>query len=375
MHFLKDVIYNKIDITEPWVWELINTSEFKRLHHIKQLGFSYVTFPCATHSRFCHSLGVFELGRHLIETVKPNIAVEQKRELLTACLLHDIGHGPHSHEFEQLVNFDHEEMSVRIITAKSTNINKILNKYNINSTNVAKIIKKEHELDYFNKIVSSQIDVDRLDYLKRDSHYTGVSFGEFDVDILFKHIVLQDNKLIFDEKLTSWIENFLVGRFHMYKELYNKPKNIINTYIISQLFKRIKCLVEHGAHLVNKNNAFDIYMPWFLNKEISIDDFLKTNDINLINLIEACKFELDSEVLRLYDLHKNYDSKKFVVNNEMLDCDLFMKIEKSYFEIYKKDDPILLVNLQTGKSIDFINKSILKNEVEKKENLFIYINK
>ncbi len=188
---LQDPIHGLItfrDDTDQIAWRLINTREFQRLRRIRQLGFSELVFPGATHTRFAHSIGVFHMARRLIEVIglRQSVDPEKAKVAILAALLHDIGHGPFSHAFEGAMKAvsrgrKHEQWTAEIITG-DTEVRQLLDEVDANLANaIAALLKREEPQDIYDTLVASQFDADRLDYLQRDRYMTGVGGGGFDV--------------------------------------------------------------------------------------------------------------------------------------------------------------------------------------------------
>lgn len=185
----KDPVHRYIHVRDRVIWDLIGTKEFQRLRRIKQLGTTYLTFHGAEHSRFNHSLGVYEIVRRIIDDVfegREEWNNDQRLLSLCAALLHDLGHGPFSHSFEKVFDLDHEEFTRRIILGK-TEVNKVLTKVEKDfPKKVAEIIAKTSKEKLVVSLISSQIDADRMDYLLRDAYFTGVSYGNFDMERILR---------------------------------------------------------------------------------------------------------------------------------------------------------------------------------------------
>lgn len=213
MKVIRDPIHDYIELDELAL-ALVDTPEVQRLRRIRQLGFSNLVYPGANHTRFEHSLGTYHLAKHLVKYVD-----ELKRdELLAASLLHDIGHGPFSHATEKLIvrytrkNHDNVEGLLR----KGV-ISDVLNDFSLSPSNIAAHIKGE---TYPGQIINSEIDVDRMDYLMRDAHYTGVAFGLIDHVRLIHELGFKENKLVLNLGGLQAAESLLVSRFLMHPTVY-----------------------------------------------------------------------------------------------------------------------------------------------------------
>ena len=185
----KDPVHRYIHVRDRVIWDLIGTKEFQRLRRIKQLGTTYLTFHGAEHSRFNHSLGVYEIVRRIVDDGfqgRPEWNQDERLLSLCAALLHDLGHGPFSHSFEKVFHLDHEEFTQAIILG-DTEVNQVLTKVGKDfPKKVAEVIAKTYENKIVVSLISSQIDADRMDYLQRDAYFTGVSYGHFDMERILR---------------------------------------------------------------------------------------------------------------------------------------------------------------------------------------------
>src|SRR3990172_6773807 len=213
MKVIRDPIHDYIEL-DDLALSLIDTPALQRLRRIRQLGFSNLVYPGANHTRFEHSLGVYHLTGHLIEQVDE----KEQKELMAAALLHDIGHGPFSHATEDLIerytrrcHDDVEEL------LKKGEISDVLNDHSLSPSSIAKHIKGD---TYPGQIINSEIDVDRMDYLVRDAHYTGVAFGLIDHVRLIHELRFNENKLVLNTGGLQAAESLLVSRFLMHPTVY-----------------------------------------------------------------------------------------------------------------------------------------------------------
>ena len=181
----RDPVHDYVHVDHPIIYQLINSKEFQRLRRIKQLGTSGFTFHGGEHSRFSHCLGAYEISRRILSIFEEKYAEQWNSDenllTMTAALLHDIGHGAYSHTFEGLFGTDHEKMTQLIITSPETEVNQILLQVAPDFPNrVASVIDHTYPNKQVVQLISSQIDVDRMDYLLRDAYFTGASYGKFD---------------------------------------------------------------------------------------------------------------------------------------------------------------------------------------------------
>ena len=195
----KDPVHRYVHVRDALIWDLIGTREFQRLRRIKQLGTTYLTFHGAEHSRFNHSLGVYEIVRRIVDDVfkgRPEWDEGERELVLSAALLHDLGHGPFSHSFEKVFHLDHESFTRDIILGQ-TEVNEVLRRVSDDfPKHVAEVIAKTYQNKQVVSLISSQIDADRMDYLQRDAYYTGVSYGHFDMERILRVMRPREDQIV-----------------------------------------------------------------------------------------------------------------------------------------------------------------------------------
>lgn len=224
MKFIRDSVHGDLHL-EKFEIDLIDTPQIQRLRHIKQLGFTYLVYPGANHTRFEHSIGTMYLASRLAD----NLALDdyQKSILRVCAILHDSGHGPFSHVSEGVVDSSHEELTSKLI--KESQLSDLLSEeFDLNE--IINIISGKGSLG---QIISGELDVDRMDYLLRDSHYTGVAYGVIDVERLIYNMILKEN-LILKRKGLQAAESMLLARYSMYPSVYQHH----TTRIINSMFRR-----------------------------------------------------------------------------------------------------------------------------------------
>ena len=242
--YIADSVLGGITMNDELILELYRTKEVKRLTRINHLGVVSFLYPMANHSRFEHSLGVYELARRTLNIIDPEEKVNKttRQAVLSAALLHDLGHGPFSHLFEIVSVRDHEEYSIDIINSPETDVYKVFEKINPEAREQAvQILRGEHKDPWCNQLISSEVDMDRLDYLLRDSYSTGAAYGQIDWKWLIQNasISKETNELVFKEKAISVIESLILGRYHMNISVYWNPKNVANTMLYKFWFNRM----------------------------------------------------------------------------------------------------------------------------------------
>lgn len=250
---MRDPVHGYIHINLRIIWDCIATKEFQRLRRIHQLGGNYQVYHTAEHSRFSHSLGVYEIVRRMVEENRYIHAAINERDkvvVMLAGLLHDIGHGPFSHAFEMISGEKHEDATVRIILGDSE-IHQTLSSIDANlPIEVANVIIHQHENKLLSQMISSQLDADRMDYLLRDAYFTGTSYGTFDLERILRTLRVKDGKIVVKKSGIHSIEDYIMARHHMYWQVYFHP--IARSYegMIKVWFLRIKDLyLDHKLNL------------------------------------------------------------------------------------------------------------------------------
>lgn len=296
---IRDAIYKDINIEDPLILSLIETPEFQRLRRIKQLGLTYTIFPSAEHTRYSHSIGVYYLAKKMVNIIEESRQIRYEKieveALLVASLLHDVGHGPFSHTAEECFDYSHEDYSILIIQDGRTKINKILRNYAPGFLEqVCQYIEKKHENYILNQILSATIDVDRMDYLIRDSHHAGVVYGNFDVNRLLKIIDVQNDELVFMEKGIQTLEDFILSRYHMFGQVYLNTKTIGNEQLVQGILNRIRKL--HNDNYRFKVNIKKL-LPFFEN-QIRVSDYLQMDDYVLTTILVEMSQRENDQVLK-----------------------------------------------------------------------------
>ncbi|MBN2981210.1 HD domain-containing protein [Cohnella algarum] len=246
----KDPVHHSVYVQNETIWKLINTPEFQRLRRIRQLGTTYLTFHGAEHSRFSHSLGVYEITRKIISQFERNRYQDwpQEENLVSLCasLLHDVGHGPFSHSVEQVFGNDHERWTCDIILG-DTNINRILKEVGRDfPERVAAVIRKDYDKPIVISLVSSQMDADRMDYLLRDAYFTGVNYGTFDLDRILRVLRPHQGRIVVKESGMHAVEDYLMSRYQMYWQVYFHPVTRSSEIVLRQIFRRADELYRSG---------------------------------------------------------------------------------------------------------------------------------
>lgn len=274
---LRDPIHGYIHVDQEVVWQCINSRWFQRLRRIHQLGGAYMVYHTAEHSRFGHSLGVYEVVRRMVREVDDLSRVLSEREKITvmlAALLHDIGHGPYSHAFESVSNCSHEEYSCRIIE-EDPEIHSILEHASRGlSHEVADVIRHKSANPLLSQIISGQLDADRMDYLLRDAYFTGTKYGEFDLERILRTMRVKDGRLVVKQSGIHAVEDYIMARYHMYWQVYFHPVARSYECILNRLFVRLR-----DWNKEDKNAEIpEILRPLIQKKKISLEEYFRLDE-------------------------------------------------------------------------------------------------
>lgn len=238
------IALNGSDPVEALLIQLIDTPAFQRLRRIRQLGPASLTFHGAEGSRFTHSLGVMAIARRAFDRLAHRypVLLPYRATVLCAAMLHDIGHGPFSHTCEEIFGSQHEQWTQRILQEHDP-ICKRLDHFDTSLlASIQQVYQKQHPVPLVWQLVSSQLDCDRLDYLMRDSYFTGASYGRLDLDRILMAMDYDPTtqQLVSAAKSMAAIEHYLIVRYFMYAQIYNHPKNGAATWVLERAFRRAK---------------------------------------------------------------------------------------------------------------------------------------
>lgn len=311
---IRDAIHGDISIEEEVIKQLIETKEFQRLRNIKQLGLTYLAFPTTEHSRFMHSVGVYYLVTQLLDVLEAKTGqafeVKERLALQIACLLHDLGHGPFSHTSEEFFGFNHEDYTIKIIEDKDTEVNKVLTNYGESIIEeVVSFIKKTHHNPVLNSILSGTIDVDRMDYLMRDSYFAGVSYGEIDIQRIFNVIDIKDNSIVFHEKGVKALEDIIISRYNMFSQVYLNKKALAYEVLVAEILGELRTLVDSQFKLPY---SIEKVLPFF-DGNVSVKDYLLADDLVFLTLInDLANLEDNEQTNYVRFLSQAFVNKKIV---------------------------------------------------------------
>ena len=269
---INDPIYGFIEVDKGIINDLINHKYFQRLRRISQLGLSYLVYPGAQHTRFQHAIGSLHLmNKALIqlENKGHKISKREKEGVKIAILLHDIGHCPFSHALERTIvkDINHEQLTLIYM-------HKLNEEFNGKLSLAIKIFENKYERKFLNQLVSSQLDMDRLDYLKRDSFFTGVTEGNIGVDRIISMLDIKDDMLVIEEKGIYSIEKFIIARRLMYWQVYLHKTVLSAENMLIQILNRAKYLYKNSKKIYLSPD-----LKRFFENSFSIDEFIKDNTI------------------------------------------------------------------------------------------------
>ena len=348
---INDPVYGLINIPSEIIYDIIEHRYFQRLRRIKQLGLTDYVYPGAVHTRFQHTLGAVHLMSSAINTLRlKDVKITEKEEeaVLLAILLHDIGHGPFSHTLEKVIaeEYEHEELSLLYMNA----INK---EHNGKLELAIKIFKNQYNKKFLHQLVSSQLDVDRLDYLRRDSFYTGVSEGVIGSDRIIKMLNVVNDQLVVEAKGIYSIEKFLIARWLMYWQVYLHKTVVSSEQLLLKIFKRVKFLIHHNKEIL-------------LTKEF--DFFFRNKSGNITEILENFSVIDDNDIIGLIkNWSDNKDKVLSMLSKRLLDRHLFkIEIQNSPFDSQKIDDLKLKASESLELSEDEIEYFVFTDHISKK---------
>lgn len=314
------ITLNGSDRTESLLIQLIDTPEFQRLRRIRQLDIAYFTFHGAEGSRFTHSLGVMSLTRRAFDAIatKYPYLTPHRTVVLVAALLHDLGHGAYSHASEEVFGSNHEIWTLRLV--KFGKIAEILHLFSPDLISaLEKVFTKKYAVPFVHQLVSSQIDCDRLDYLQRDSYFTGAKYGQLDVDRILLALRFDpiSQNLVISRKGIVAIEHYLTVRYFMYLQVYNHPKNLAARFLLEKIFRRAKVLIKDNQDNYNDQIFSDrTILAWLIKdpQTLTCEEYLASDDIVFAyhihrwrdaddhTLADLCRRFLDRDLFRVTDI-------------------------------------------------------------------------
>ena len=391
---LKDPVHSYIHINYEVVWNCLDSKEFQRLRRIRQLGGDFQVYPTAEHSRFSHSLGVYEIVRRMVTEIK-SLSVElseyDKICVMLAGLLHDVGHGPFSHAFEHVTKHSHEDYIAKIILGE-TELNQVLTEVSPRlPEDIVSIIEHNHPNDILNQIISGQLDADRMDYLLRDSYFSATSYGQFDLERILRTMrvrKIDENKKALVVKYTGIhsVEDYIMARYQMYWQVYYHPVARSYEAVFIQLFNRLKDIFKDNKEYFSD---MKVLIPFLEKNVVSVEEYFKLDENSLLyccSLIQNKDDEIAADLARrlqnrrLFEYvdysEENLAQIKNMLKEQNLDEKYYLRVENVEASVYSpyKGRKILIEQLD-GKIVALekastIVESITKGETKREGTIF-----
>jgi hypothetical protein len=393
LKIFNDPIYGFITIPNALIFDLIEHKYFQRLRRITQMGLSYLVYPGAHHTRFHHALGCMYLMQKAVGILRfkgITISEDEENALLIAILLHDIGHGPFSHAMEHsIVNgITHEELSLFFME-------KLNSEFNGSLTLAITIFKGEYHRKFMHQLISSQLDMDRADYLKRDSFYTGVAEGNINSERLITMLNVVDNELVIEEKGIYSVEKFLTARRLMYWQVYLHKTSLAAEQLLIRLLQRANELTVKGEKL-EVSKALSFFLDNTVSKakfnEDVLDIFAQLDDVDILAAMKSWQYHDDFVLSNLSQMIMERELLSIKFKNKKVKPSCYKKHldalikkynisidEAAYFvfggevtnQAYQSKDQKINILLKTGKvkdiikASDYLNLTVLSKAVTK----------
>ena len=359
LKILNDPIYGFITLPNTLLYDLIQHPYFQRLRRISQMGMSYLVYPGAHHTRFHHALGCMHIMQKAIEVLRfkgVSISKDEENALFIAILLHDIGHGPFSHAMEHSIveNVNHESISLLFME-------KLNEEFEGKLALAIQIFKGDYHRKFMLQLISSQLDMDRMDYLKRDSFYTGVAEGNINSDRLIQMMNVVDDVLVIEEKGIYSVEKFLMARRLMYWQAYLHKTSLVAELILTKVLKRAKELTQKGIILpCSKPLLFFMQNKVELNDfdSIILNEFSQLDDYDIISVLKNWQHNEDFILSSLSKMIINRDLLKVKVSSEKFPIEEVQQL----LDRFSKENAI-----SQQEAHYFIFKGKIKNQAYSKE--------
>ncbi|MGG7467821.1 HD domain-containing protein [Chryseobacterium arthrosphaerae] len=370
LKIINDPVHGFIRIPHEILFDVIEHPYFQRLRRIGQTGLLNLIFPGATHTRFHHALGAMHLMFTALETLKQKgvkISEEEEKGAMLAILMHDIGHGPFSHALESMLMDDwhHEKLSLLLM-------NKLNEEFNGQLSMAIEMFQGKYHRKFFNQLISSQLDVDRLDYLKRDSFFTGVSEGNINTQRIISMMnVCEEGELVIDAKGIYSIENFLTARMFMYWQVYYHKTSALAEFLLVKILERAKYLISQGVELPATDNLkYFLYRGKSAATAEDIERFTKLDDNDVIQAMKEwqnsedfvlsywcrCVIQrnLPKTIISSHPFHKEIIAEKVENTNKFFGIDngheLVYEIKRKLLSYDTEKQPIYLLQ-KNGKKM------------------------
>ena len=359
LKIFNDPIYGFITIPNALIYDLIQHPYFQRLRRISQMGLSYLVYPGANHTRFHHALGCMHLMQKAVDVLRfkgVSVSGEEENALYIAILLHDIGHGPFSHAMEKSIVEDvhHEAISLLFM-------NQLNEEFNGQLSLAIQVFKGEYHRKFMLQLISSQLDMDRMDYLKRDSFYSGVAEGNVNSERLIQMMNVVDDVLVIEEKGIYSVEKFLMSRRLMYWQAYLHKTSLVAELILTKVLKRAKELTLKGVQLPCSEPLL-----FFMQNRIALENFdantldlfSQLDDFDIISALKSWQRQDDFILSSLSKMIINRDLPKIKVVTDKLLLEEIIPLQ----ERFAAEN-----NISVSDTGYFIFKGKIKNQAYSKE--------
>lgn len=347
LKIINDPVHGFIKIPYEIIFDIMEHRCFQRLRRISQTGLLSLIFPGATHTRFHHAIGAMHLMFNALEILKQKgvkISTEEEKGAMLAVLLHDVGHGPFSHALENILmdNWHHEKLSLLLMEQLNEEFSGEL-------TVAIQMFQGKYHRKFFNQLISSQLDVDRLDYLKRDSFYTGVSEGNINTQRILSTLNVLDDELVLDEKGIYSIEHYLVARMFMYWQVYYHKAAVLAENLLIKIMNRAKTLVSQNVKVEASEN-----LKYFLYRESSteateedIARFMELDDTDVLQAIKSWKNHDDFVLSYLCKTVINRKFPKIIYSSTPFSDDLVQeKVRETNLHFGIENGDLLVDNIE-----------------------------
>lgn len=386
-----DPIHGFITVPKGTILNLVDHPYVQRLRRIKQMGLGYLVFPAAEHSRFSHAIGAMELAQRTLNNLREKdttISPAEYEATLIAVLMHDIGHGPLSHtlEFNLIEDFHHEKMTLAVM--------RHLNREMDGALDIAiKIFKDQYpKKPFLNQLISSQLDIDRLDYLKRDSAFTNVYEGSVGIERILKTMRVHNGNIVIEKKGIYAIENYILARRLMYMQVYLHKTVLSADKLLRNIFRRVRELIKAGKKLFHASPALQYFLEEqpSAKKEISsevLQKYLQLDDNDVFQSIKYWQYATDPI---LADLCKRFQSRslfrttflegnpskgfekevksktkqaleKMGLPNDDASADYYYSFDESYSEAYRYENEGIWILEEKDTAVEFSKAADTKN--------------
>jgi len=377
-----DPIHGFITVPKGVILKLIDHPYVQRLRRIRQLGLGYLVFPAAEHSRFSHAIGALELCQRVLKNLiekDTTISDAEIRGTLIAILLHDVGHGPFSHTLEHTLidDFNHEKMSLKIM-------HQLNKEFEGELTTAIEIFTDQYPKKFLHQLISSQLDIDRLDYLKRDSFFTGVSEGSVGINRILKTMRVFNGNVVIEKKGIYAVENYILSRRLMYMQVYLHKTVLSADSLLKQIFRRVEYLLQQGEELHTPSRHLEYFLKEKRSARKSISDinmkhYMALDDHDVLICIKDWAEQSDPILRDLStrflqrDLFRSTFASQKQINKLMgkfttqtkeflkkkgfphddESASYYIDVDKSYSEAYKYENESIWILEENNKAVEF----------------------